>query len=186
MCVKVPAWAGANDLRVDIHRLRLSVAVLPRNRLENLTSRGSDPNPAHEEPNGGGPSPTPASATKGELGVATPAAASRDESMSVLAGELARPVQVDECLWTMERRGSVVLYLQKELPAEGEPGFEWWANVMEGDPEIDTLNCDAGSIGSKYPEHVRRRKAKAEWDDQQKSPEERLNEVGRVCHTLQV
>lgn len=169
MCVKVPDWAGASDLRVDIRRSRLSIAVLTRNNPEHPSSGGTSPNLA------------PVTKGKGESGVVAPAATSHDDEKSlVLAGVLARPVQVDECLWTTERRGSVVLYLQKELPAEGEPGFEWWTNVMEGDPEIDTLTCDAGSVASKYPEHARRRGAKAVWDDQRKSPEEKLKEVGSL------
>lgn len=178
MCVKVPGWAGASDLSVDIRRSHLSIAVLPRN------------SPDHPSTDGISPTPTPATKGKGESGVVAAAAASHDEKkISVLAGMLARPVQVDECLWTTERRGSVVLYLQKELPGEGEPGFEWWTNVMEGDAEIDTLACDAGSIASEYPEHARRRGAKAVWDDQRKSPEEKLKEVGhsfRSCMWEQV
>ena len=174
MCVKVPDWAGASDLHVDIRRSRLSIAVLPRN------------SPQHPGIGGTSPSPAPATKGKGESGVVAPASTSPNEKVSVLAGVLSRPVQVDECLWTTERRGSVVLYLQKELPAEGDPGFEWWANVMEGDPEINTSECDAGSIASEYPEHVRRRGAKSLWDDQRKSPEEKLNEVRRFLLKLHV
>ena len=173
--MKVPDWAGASDLSVDIRRSRLSIAVLPRNSPDHPCSDGTSPTPT----------PTPAIKGKDESGVVAPAAAASldEEKSSVLAGGLARPVQVDECLWTTERRGSVVLYLQKELPAEGEPGFEWWTSVMEGDPEIDTLTCDAGSVASEYPEHARRRGAKAVWDDQRKSPEEKLKEVGRFCRS---
>lgn len=146
MCVKVPGWVRARNVRVHIRRLRVSVAVVDGRTHDN---------------NGGG-------GGKNET--------ARLETV-VLEGGLSRPVQVDECLWAMERAGRVLLYLQKELPVDCEPGFEWWACVLEGDPKVDVLTCDAGSDASKYPEHAKRRGARALWDHQNKSPEEKLKEV---------
>jgi len=172
VCVKVPDWARARDIRVDIRRSRLSVAVARRadgDAAGHLRRQG-------REANGAASALGPAADTKqhgidGDGKNAAPLTV-------VLAGGLSRPVQVDECLWTTERAGRVLLYLQKELPADGEPGFEWWASVLDGDPEVDVLTCDAGSDASKYPEHAKRRGAKALWEHQNKTPEERLKEVG--------
>lgn len=143
---------------MEFHRLRLSVKtkVSPSDDLNE--AEDDDANTLRETPVGA---------------VAPPSRARRDDEKAILVGALSRPVQVDECLWTMERPGSVVLYIQKELLAGEEPGSEWWAAVMEGDPKIDVLTCDAGSKASEYPEHARRRGAKALWEHQQKSPEER-------------
>lgn len=162
--MKVPDWARASGIRVDFRRSRLSIAVRGAGGHASSTGAGSEP-----------------SLTRPELaqGAAPPVGTGRGQEEVVLAGALSRPVQVDECLWTMERPGRVLLYLQKELPADGEPGSEWWATVMKGDAEIDVVNCDAGSDVSKYPDHARRRGAKALWEHQQKSPEERRQEVRR-------
>lgn len=152
MCVKVPDWARARDVRVDIRRLGVSVSVAAAaaGRTHDTDSGGGG---------GGSKNETAASATV------------------LLEGALSRPVQVDECLWTMETAGRVLLYLHKELPADCEPGFEWWASVLEGDSEVDVLTCDAGSDASKYPEHAKRRGARALWEHQNKSAEEKLKEV---------
>lgn len=165
--MKVHSWVRASDVRVDIRRSHLSVAVSTTDG-RHKTEHGANPQIAvadREDPRS--PRQT--------------ADLLRDEQ-TILAGALSRPVQVDECLWTMERPGRVLLYLQKELSADGEPGFEWWATVMEGDEEVDVLTCDAGSDVSKYPEHARRRGAKALWEHQLKSPEERRKEeLKEVC-----
>ena len=159
MCVRVPGWARARDVRVDIRRLRVSVAVVDVRTCEN--------NGVVDDVGGGETDGPPRGAPAGRKTV-------------LLEGALSRPVQVDECLWTMERAGRVLLYLHKELPADCEPGFEWWASVLEGDPEVDVLTCDAGSDASKYPEHAKRRGARALWEHQNKSPEEKLKEVGQM------
>lgn len=160
--MEVPDWAHANDVRVDIRRSRLSVTL--------STERGNT-NTFGDSENVGGE-------TEGPADVASPSALGHEDRNGVIiAGALSRPVQVDECLWTMERPGRVHLYLQKELPSDGEPGFEWWATVLDGDEEVDVLTCDAGSDASKYPEHARRRGAKALWENQRKTPQERRNEV---------
>ncbi|CAM9259934.1 unnamed protein product [Ectocarpus fasciculatus] len=176
--VKIPAWARASDVCVDLHRSRLSVSVVvphaegDRRRKRPQASRGAETSVTTALPAASSNAATDPTSQGGhsEIGgegkTATP----------VLAGALSRPVQVDECLWTIERPGRVLLYLQKELPADGEPGFEWWACVMEGDPGVDVMACDAGSDASRYPEHARRRGAKALWEHQNKSPEERLKE----------
>ncbi|CBJ33139.1 nuclear distribution protein NUDC (predicted) [Ectocarpus siliculosus] len=177
--VKIPPWARASDVRVDLHRSRLSVSV--------VFPHAEDDRPRRTRPqftHGAGTSATTAGPTASSDAAKDPASQGGDPGFvgegetatPVLAGALSRPVQVDECLWTMERPGRVLLYLQKELPADGEPGFEWWACVMEGDPGVDVLACDAGSDASRYPEHARRRGAKALWEHQNKSPEERLEE----------
>lgn len=98
------------------------------------------------------------------------------EAEIILNGKLSRPIEVGESLWTLERPGQVYLYLQKELLVDGAPGSEWWATVMEGDPEIDISTCDAGSKISEYPENARMRGAKAFWEHQQKTPEQRQEE----------
>lgn len=202
MCVKVPDWARAGDIRVDIRRSRVSVAVVVRctdDEQDNGNSNGNGNDIRRNQGDGGsgggggasassGNPPSPATTVghnrdKHEHGDTTNATNNNSNQISapvtsvLLAGVLSRPVQVDECLWTMERVGRVLLYLQKELPADGEPGFEWWASVMEGDPEVDVTTCDAGSDASKYPEHAKRRGARALWEHQNKSPEEKLNEV---------
>ncbi|CAM9341230.1 unnamed protein product [Ascophyllum nodosum] len=150
--VKVPDWVRASNVRVDIGRSRLAVAARRAGAGESDTTRRRT-------------QAEPLSSTGGDW-----------EEVVILAGPLSRPVQVGESVWTLETPGSVLLYLQKELPTDGEPGFEWWATVMEGDEEIDVLKCDAGSDTSQYPEHARRRGAKALWDYQQKTPEERREE----------
>ena len=152
MSVKVPDWVRASNVRVDIGRSRLAVAARRAGAGESDTTRRRT-------------QAEPLSSTGGDW-----------EEVVILAGPLSRPVQVGESVWTLETPGSVLLYLQKELPTDGEPGFEWWATVMEGDEEIDVLKCDAGSDTSQYPEHARRRGAKALWDYQQKTPEERREE----------
>ncbi|CAM9409243.1 unnamed protein product [Ectocarpus sp. 4 AP-2014] len=177
--VKIPPWARASDVRVDLHRSRLSVSV--------VSPHAEDDRPRRTRPqftHGAGMSATTAGPTASSDAAEDPAskgggagaAVEGETATPVLAGTLSRPVQVDECLWTIERPGRVLLYLQKELPADGEPGFEWWACVMEGDTGVDVLACDAGSDASRYPEHARRRGAKALWEHQNKSPEERLEE----------
>lgn len=180
--VKIPPWARASDVRVDLHRSRLSVSVVvPHAEDDHQRRRMPQSTNAHGE----GTSVTTARPAASRSAATDPPSQGEDPEIvgqgkaatPVLAGDLSRPVQVDECLWTIERPGRVLLYLQKELPGDGEPGFEWWACVMEGDPEVDVLACDAGSDASKYPEHTRRRGAKALWEHQNKSPEERLKEV---------
>lgn len=155
MCIKVPDWVHAKNMRVDFRRSRITVAASHAGSGESIANGLSEPKHV-------------SNAVVGES----------DEAV-ILAGPLSRPIQIDESVWTMERHGNVVLYLQKELSADGEPGFEWWATVMEGDSEIDVLKCDAGSDVSQYPEYARRRGAKALWDHQQKTPEERREEVRR-------
>lgn len=227
MCVKVPDWARARDVRVDIRRSRVSVAVVNRRadgdqdngngnrsgngnnvgRNEGAGVNGCAGSGLIDDGGGGGGGasassgtpPSPPAATAGHHHPQQHEDASSSSNNSnngsrnnnnddhnqksapgtsvLLSGGLSRPVQVDECLWTMERAGRVLLYLQKELPADGEPGFEWWASVMKGDPEVDVATCDAGSDASKYPEHAKRRGARALWEHQNKSPEEKLNEV---------
>lgn len=193
MCVKIPGWARSSDVRVDIRRSRVSVAVVVGRTdgdEDNVDGRGNgngsrirrneeaggnfcagrrlDDGLHHQEQHGHEDTTTTTTKIKQRSAPVTSV---------LLAGGLSRPVQVDECLWTMERAGRVLLYLQKELPADGEPGFEWWASVMEGDPEVDVTTCDAGSDASKYPEHAKRRGARALFEHLNKSPEEKLNEV---------
>ncbi|CAM9643908.1 unnamed protein product, partial [Hapterophycus canaliculatus] len=170
VCVKIPDWARASDLRVNIRRKRLSVSVIPRN--------------THGDGDDGKKRAQTDAVSAGAGGSAGGSAGA-----VVLAGELSRPVQADECLWMVEEDwpGRVLLYLHKELPPppttadgrEGEEeqgGFEWWASVMEGDPQVDVSTCDAGPRVSNYPEYARRRGARGLWEHQKKSPEERLKE----------
>lgn len=211
VCVRVPDWARARDIRVEIRRSRLSVSVVQLSALRNIAAcsaatttaaAGTPPNSLSDEDGQEdaakniGPSPGGSATGSREQcknkqqtdGTATSSGLSSDDGdasaaiVAVLEGPLSRPVQAGECLWTIETAGRVLLYLQKELPAEGEPGFEWWATVMKGDPEVDVTQCDAGSIASEYPEHARRRGAKALWEHQQKNPEQRrIDEMNEVC-----
>lgn len=151
MSVKVPKWTRARNVRVNFRRLDLSVAV--------VLEPGTD-----------------AFATA-VMGQKDPAPGARDPGQQqeriILSGALSRPVEVGECIWTLEKPGQVLLYLQKELSGDESPGSEWWPALMKGDPEIDVSACDAGSRLSDYPEHALRRGAKAFWEHQQKTPEER-------------
>lgn len=155
MCIKVPDWVHAKNIRVDFRRSRLTVTGHRAGYGESTPNKHPEPKQL-------------SNAVVGE-----------SDEVVILAGPLSRPIRIDECVWTMERHRSIVLYLQKELSPDGDPGFEWWATVLEGDSEINVLECDAGSDVSQYPEYARRRGAKALWDHEQKTPEERREEVGR-------
>lgn len=205
VCVRVPNWARARDVRVEIGRSRLSVSVVQLSALRS-TAVGSAVTTTTSATAVAAAAGTPNSLSDNDSSKDNAASTTciekqqgknRQQTTScfssadngagvsvvvVLEGPLSRPVEAGECLWTMETPSRVLLYLQKELPAEGEPGFEWWACVMKGDLEVDVVKCDAGSIASKYPEHARRRGAKALWEHQRKSPEQRrMDEVTEVC-----
>lgn len=193
VCMRVPDWAQARDMRVEIRRLRLSVRavrpdMLPKNGIavdstaakklgEGVPSIGGNLDSCHDDNSDTREDQLEDKASSSFSAEVIPA-----PTVTILEGVLSRPVDVDECLWTMgDTPGRVLLYLQKELATEGEPGFEWWASVMEGDAEVDVSKCDAGPLASEYPEHARRRGAKAMWEDQRKSPEQRRrDEVNRV------
>jgi hypothetical protein len=65
--------------------------------------------------------------TKDTLSVGLKGAAS-----PLVAGKLWRTIKVDDSMWTLEDRSTVVLTLVKAT------GMEWWRAVVEGHPEIDT------------------------------------------------
>lgn len=175
VCVKVPVWAQARDIRVDMRRLRLSVRIVSPGKPQTAADHTTAARVIAPTNTGDDKKPPAAGICE-------------DVTTVILDGTLSRPVQAGECLWTMEKPGRVYLYLQKELAAEGKPGYEWWERVIDGDEGIDTTTCDAGCFASGYPEHVRRRGAKALWEDQRKSPAQRradeLNEVCSCCGFL--
>ncbi|EQC32034.1 hypothetical protein SDRG_10233 [Saprolegnia diclina VS20] len=47
-------------------------------------------------------------------------------------GELHKRVKVEDSFWTLEDGNRICIYLQKENQ------MEWWKNVIQGDPEINT------------------------------------------------
>ncbi|CAM9903104.1 unnamed protein product [Discosporangium mesarthrocarpum] len=160
--VTLPAGVHAKDVRVKFRRLHLSVEY--QRSVDGVAGEEADDH------------------NTGEGGQAGQA---RDtESVTVIRGTLSRPIRADECLWMLEQPGRLQLYLHKELKPDGPPGSEWWPCVMEGDPTIDVQMCDAGGNISDYPEHARRCGAKALWEHQQKSPEQRKEEEMEQVGTL--
>jgi hypothetical protein len=85
----------------------------------------------------------------------------------LLTGQLARPILSGESLWMLDTPGLLCLHLQKELPSQGESGFEWWDRVLCGDAPIDLAGVHAGEDVRAYPEHARLKAARALWDQQQ-------------------
>ncbi|KDO28852.1 hypothetical protein SPRG_05723 [Saprolegnia parasitica CBS 223.65] len=47
-------------------------------------------------------------------------------------GELHKRIKVEDSFWTLEDGNRICIYLQKENQ------MEWWKNVIQGDPEINT------------------------------------------------
>jgi hypothetical protein len=136
--IAVPRTLRAKQLTVSLHRTRIAVcAKLP------LPQTQSD-------------SPSTTAGDAPAL-VDTP----------LLTGRLARPILSSESLWMLDTPGLLCLHLQKELPSQGENGFEWWDRVLCGDAPIDLAAVHAGEDVRAYPEHARLKAARALWDQQQ-------------------
>ena len=57
---------------------------------------------------------------------------------SVLEGKFSKPVQPDECLWSLDN-GSIEMTLQKA------DRMTWWSSIVEGEPAIDTSKVSTTS-----------------------------------------
>ena len=59
----------------------------------------------------------------------------------VLEGKFSKPVQPDECLWSLDN-GSIEMTLQKA------DRMTWWSSIVEGEPAIDTSKVTSSPTGT--------------------------------------
>ncbi|GBG31255.1 Nuclear migration protein nudC [Hondaea fermentalgiana] len=82
---------------------------------------------------------------------------------TILDKDFLHPIKVDDSYWDHEaREGGVCVVLTKDNASRKEtPGYEWWSSAFDGEPEIDTTDCDVGENLAQLPERQKQELAQS-------------------------